>query len=344
MSIGILLTGISAVALALTVTTDKLMVGDFYENDPMNPWFISSLFGGVLGLVATWLAWLLLAKPGLQETMHQMFSNESVYLLIGMFVVGVLVSVNLRFYFGMFSKHAYTTVVAMAIAATPVLVFVLQNLITGAGWTFWTVSSVLITTSALIGFEVVGTHDSDSDSSGFNWYLVGFLLISTVYLVALEYILSFVEVVSGYDGVQSSLLTMPFFWAGFSIGIFAFLKKSVRKFLKKVFSRWHFLLVALLLEIIGASFYFFEFFGISELSVALVTLITGAHIVVVWLLDIYIRKKYLFAQKTGLLETKVLFFSLPTKNLGAYDITVRTLMVQGVFILMVICGIVIWPL
>jgi hypothetical protein len=319
------------------------MVGDFYEDNPKNAWFISSFFGTILGLVATGAAWLMVGEDGTVTKLHELLSTQDSLLALGMFFVGITVSLNLRVYFDMLSCHAYTTRVAIAIAATPIFVFTVQTILNGGTWESSAIFSVLLTTLALIGFEILTVSDEKKPDCQFNWQLIVFLVTSTIYLVALDWLFDLVEFKTDLNGIQSSLIMMPFYWIGFALGITAIRHTSVRGFIGKVFSKWQFLLIAITLEIIGASSYFFEFMGIAEISATLVSLIVGAHIVFVWGFDIYLRNRYKNATLHGHEKTSVFFFKIPTENLDVYDISLKSLSIQGVLIVLVIVGIVLWP-
>lgn len=340
-TIGIILTTISALFLALTVTTDKLMVADFYESDPRKAWFVSSFFGAILGLAATAVAWSLFASENLFLEYEKLIAAPFDGLVVGMLLTGVLVSLNLRFYFTLMN-NAYTTLVAVAIASTPVFVFAIERLLYG-GWTTAGVLSVLLTVAGFILFDYVTEKDGDEDNTGFNWPLIGFLVLSTAYLLLADWLFEVGDAALSISSTDTSLLLMPFYWIGFAIGTTDLRHPEVRSFLKTIVSRWHFLLIVVVLEIIGAGFYFFEFFGLAELEVSLVALIIGAHVVAVYLFDVYLRKKYQRAQGKGEATIKVLFFTLEIDNLEEYNIPSTILKWQFLAIALILTGLWLWP-
>lgn len=342
MSLGILLTTISAIALAITVTTDKLMVGDFYGDDPKNAWFVSSFLGTILGLVATAIAWHYFGDFGIFENFKLLFQDESLKLAFQVFIAGALVSLTLRSYFYSMSSYAFTTSVAIAIAATPIFVFSVQMLISEESWTSMHLISFIVTICALFGFEYVAEHD-DEGKHRTKWHLIAFVALSTVYLVFVDQIFGNIERSLSLDSLQAALTVMPLYWLGFSLGCLEFFKGSVRKFVTSIFEKWQFVAIVLFLEIIGASFYFFEFFGLSEIDVTLVALITGAHIVFVWLFDIYIRSRFLQAEENNDEVTRILLFRFPTESLGAYAISRKTILLQFIFVVAALYGLSLWP-
>jgi hypothetical protein len=329
--------------MALTITMDKLMVGDFYEDDPRNAWFISSFFGTIMGLSATAVAWIMVSEAQTANVFISLFGGTTCFYALGMIAIGTLVSLNLKVYFDMLSCHAYTTRVAIAIAATPVFVFAAQSLINGVQWGSAAIFSVLLTTFALAGFEAISVTEDKRPDCNFNWQLIAFIVTSTIYLVLLDWLFGVVENKTSLDGIQSSLVMMPFYWIGYAIGTISIFRKSVQVFLRKIFSRWRFLLVALALEVIGTSFYLFEFVGIAEIDATLVSLVVGAHIVFVWMFDIYLRGKYKTALAYHKEYTRIFFFKVETADLSAYDLSLKALALQGVFIILAIIGITMWP-
>ncbi len=343
MSIGEIVTIISAVALALTVTADKLMVGDFYQSNPRSAWFVSSVFGVVLGLFATIGAWKFHAKTDLINDLSLFIQGETIFLAAMMIGVGVMVSFTLLSYFLCMARDSISTSVAVAIAATPIFVFGIQLLLTGSGWGIGHLISFAVTIIGLIGFELMSEHDEEDEQFSINWPLAGVIFFGTMYLISVDYLFPIIETATGLDETQASLMAMPFYWIGFGFGIVSIRHQEVRDFLTKELNRWHLLLLVLVLEIIGASFYFFEFFGLSKISATLVALITGAHIVLVWIFDLYVRKCYQLAVETENTTTRILFFNLPTSKLDAYDIRNSTLSWQAMFIVLTLLGLWLWP-
>lgn len=342
-SIGILITSISAFLLGLTVITDKLMVGDFYQSDPHKAWFISSFLGTILGLIATGLAWLLFAEPGLLTTFVNFTQEYTFSLAFPMFIIGVLVSLNLLSYFECMSQNAISAKVAIAISASPILVFSAELLINGEGLHASHIISVIVTLAGLIGFELMSKHGQDRSNSKINWPLIKLLALSTTYLVSLDFLLPIIEGALNLDETQTSLVTMPFYWLGFALGILNIRKKDVRTFAKDIFTRWHFLSIIIALEIIGAGFYFFEFFGLSQINATHVALITGAHIAIVWIGDLIIRAKYERAVSSKSKFILIFFFKLPTANLSSYELSRSSLLWQGTFIVLTLYGLSLWP-
>jgi hypothetical protein len=138
-------------------------------------------------------------------------------------------------------------------------------------------------------------------------------------------------------------VAMPVYWIGFALGFIEIKRPEVRAFILEIFSKWHFIAIVVVLEIIGASFYFFEFFGLSRIDATLVALITGAHILFVWLFDLYIKSRYKNAVSLGSEHTKILLFTIPTENLEAYEISSRVIILQGICIVLTLFGLSLWP-
>jgi hypothetical protein len=338
MSLGVLVTSLSTLALALTVMADKLMIGDFYDDEPRSAWFVSSFIGATLGLIATIFAWQIYGDSSILHGVILMMEAPNDVFAVAMILIGALVSLNLRLYFELFSQHEYTTTIAMAIAAAPILVFTLENTFITGEWNLASLASAVITTTALVLFEAFGTSRKNSGTSRTNWTLAAFIIVNAATLVLIGFLFHALELYNGYSGVKASLLLMPFYWVGFGFGITAIRYKEVRQFVKNTFSRMKFVYVVLFLEILGASFYFFEFLGLSELNVTLVTLIVGSHVILVWFLDLYLSSKAK-EQKTG--KIKVVFAEIDIANI---EVLSRTqIVVQALCIIAVLIGISLWP-
>lgn len=55
--------------MALMIVTDRLMIGDCYRNSASQAWFVSSLAGGVFGLMFTASAWVAAVVFGQAESL-----------------------------------------------------------------------------------------------------------------------------------------------------------------------------------------------------------------------------------------------------------------------------------
>lgn len=341
MTLGIILTTISSLFLALTVVTDKLLLGDFYHSDPRKAWFVSSFIGAILGLFATAVAWALFAQADL--TQHLLtFASQELLLLGAMVFCGALVSLNLRTYFSCMSQDTMSASVAIVITATPVFVFLTQQLMYGEMLSFEHVSSLAVTMVGLIGFQLAASDKTATTPRSMNWPLIAFVFLSTAYLVLLDELFPRIEDALQLGSTQASLVAMPFYWIGFALGTTAMRHKEVRSFAKTIFTRRTFIMVILALEVIGAGFYLFEFLGLANITATLVALITGAHIVFVWIADLYIRRRYYHALTAGRTTVSILFFKMPVSNLTAYSTTTRMLVVQGCFVLITLFGLSLW--
>lgn len=343
MTTGILLTSVSAISMALTIIIDRLMVDDFYEDNPKNAWFISSFLGALFGLSATALAWLIIGEDESWNQLLVLFHTKSIFFALGMILVGAVVSLNLKIYFDMLSCHAYTTRVAIAIAATPVFVFACQSFIFGTEWVAAGIISVAITAVALVGFEALSEAEEKRPECNFNWHLIIFIATSVVYLVVLDWLFFSVETTMSLDGIQASLIMMPFYWVGYSVGTISYRDTVVKGFVKKILSRKRFLAIVFVMEIIGASTYFFEFMGISEIDATLVSLVIGVHIAFVWAFDLFISVKYKRSLREGSDRTRVLLFTLDNGNLTSYNISFKIFAFQGALIVLALFGVSLWP-
>lgn len=338
----LIFTIVSAVFLALTVIADKLMIGDFYEGSRDKAWFVTSLLGSLFGLCATFTAWIVFGSPSTDELFVALLWEESGQLAVGVLLGGVLVSLMLRSYFTCMSSSVMSIMVAVAIAITPIFVFATELTLIGNAWQPLHYMSVLLAVSGFIAFEIL-------ENQGTQWrlrlnpHLIAVVAFGTAYLVLIDYTLPKIESLFAVSETQAVIAALPYYWIGFAFGTLTILRNEVRSFVLRMWRRPHFIGLVIALELTGMFFYFFEVFGLSGLTATLVALITGAHIVLVWLSDLYIRKRYLKACESGADEVTVLFFRIPTADLEEYDKSARVLNLQAFAIIVVLVGISLWP-
>lgn len=338
----LIFTIVSAVFLALTVIADKLMVGDFYEGSRDKAWFVTSFLGSLFGLCATFIAWIVFGSPATDELFVALLSEQSHQLAGGMLLGGVLVSLMLRSYFTCMSSSVMSIMVAVAIAVTPIFVFATELTLIGHAWQPLHYVSVLLAVSGFLAFELL-------ENAGTQWrarlnpHLIAVVAFGTAYLVLVDSTLPKIQSQFAVGETEAAIAALPYYWVGFAFGTLTILRNEVRSFVLRMWRRPHFIVLVVALELTGMFFYFFEVFGLSGLTATLVALITGAHIVLVWLSDLYIRRRYVEACDSGADEVTVLFFRIPTADLEEYDKGARVLALQALSIIVVLAGISLWP-
>jgi hypothetical protein len=352
---GILLASIGAVFIALTVIFDQLTLEDFYNRSTKTAWFVSSVLGSVIGLTATFIGWVLFNDP--QIIIGHVFEliNGHEYLLILSALVGTIAALALLAYLYCFASGAVSTTVGIVIAATPIFVFVTQKILFSGNWLFFEVVSVILTVIGILIYEWLGEENLEAEpgeagetsacrSTFFNLPVIALILFSTLYLVLIDWVLSTIVITANVTAIEASFIALPFYWLGFGVGIVGLGFKEVRSSLSSgSLRRVHFIFLIFVIEIIGAGFYFFEQLAIAELDVTLATLIIGAHVVALWIMDIYIKNQYQYYKAKGESATKVFFFRIPTENLIAYDKSRRTLTLQLCAIGIILTGLALWP-
>jgi len=202
--------------------------------------------------------------------------------------------------------------------------------------------SVLLAVAGFLAFEML-ENDGEELSVRIDWHLLAVIGYGVVYLILVDHTLPMVESGLGVSSTQAALVTLPYYWIGFALGILTIFKREVQGFAMSIWRKPEFLALIIILEIVGMLFYFFELFGLSGLTATLVALITGAHIILVWLGDLYVLKRYKVALARGEEKTRVLFFQIPTTHLEEYNKTKRTLGYQALAIVVVLIGIALWP-
>lgn len=335
---------LSAVCLAWTVIFDKLVIaGDCYDNNKNAPWFMSSFMGMALGLISTAIAWGFHGNITSLATLSISLLNIGVpvyginipYAAL-MFLGGVAVTLTQRSYFRSFDDVA-AGMIAMIIAVTPVAIFALSVVLDGDRLGTTEIASLAITVAALIGYEAAAYKKGEFKNRYRNLAL--FLVFSTIYVVTVDRSLAGV---SEQVSVESALVALPYYWLGFGVGSLTIFMKEVRAFLASLLSqKKKFIKYILLMEVVGMSFYFFEVFGLEELSATLAALIVGAHVVVVWVFDIYLNRKHSDASSKKEGEVKILFAVLQTEDVEI--LSYKTIMIQGICIILALAGIALWP-
>lgn len=339
--IGLLMTIISAVFLALVVISDKLTLGEFYHDEPESAWFVSSVLGSLLGIGATAIAWMLVGENS-WSSMLLLAQGDLIALSWLMIASGLLVSLTLRSYFHCFSGSV-SSLVALALAATPVFVFAGEHFLYGTSMEVVKIAGLVIVVLGLSLFNLTDVEQEETGKTNLV-HLFGLIVFGSGYLLLVDFTLPLVEAALHVDETQASLAAMPWYWLGFAVGAVNIARPKVRSFLPKIHLHPKFIVLILSLETIAAGFYFFEFFGLASLDVTLVALITGAHVIIVWISDLIIRRKYHKAVREGRGTVHILFFSIKTKKLGEYDLPMRTVFVQAIAIMLVIAGLATWLL
>lgn len=338
---GYIVTILSSVLLGFTVAIDKLMMGDFYNGSTRTPWFVSSVFGAILGLIATFFGWIIFSNIDPSTLSLKLLPVKS-WLGLMMLAAGLMASLSIRSYFKCFGEQAVPTTVAIAITATPILVFSLELFLSDTDWSLLHIVSVTVTILGLAGLEYF-TENYEVPRWNILPQLLGVLVFGAVYVVLIDQTLPAIENLLSIGTTEAALIAMPYYWVGFSIGIVSIAAKEVREFLQSVWKQKEFIILILVLEILGMSFFFFEIFGLAELNATLVSLIVGGNVILVWVLDQIIRQYYRHACAVDKKEVEICFFKIKTTDLKAYNKTNQEIILQVIFIALVLTGIVIWP-
>ncbi len=334
-----LFTILSAIALAFIVCFDRLSVSKIYNGDEYSAWFVSSTLGAILGLLATAIAWYGFASDTL-ELFAWLFERGAIYACWFTFA-GILTSGTLYTYFRCFKEEVYSTTVGLAIAAMPIFVFVAEALIESNTWGHWHYLSVIVTITGLFLYDLATEDDFKTPKSAL-LPLAAYIFLGSAYMVILEVKFPALEKELNLNSLDASLLGMPFYWLGFATGSLTLVKRQVRVFVSNVFKRndnLNFITFIIVLEIFGAGMYFFEYLGITKLDATLVALVTGAHVVLVWIFELYLRKRFINKESA----IKLWFFELTTEELATYNMSNKTITVKWISVAFVLFGLYLWP-
>lgn len=290
----------SAICLALMLTTDPIMVGDCYKNKPNQAWFVTSVLGSLTGLMITCLVWYGAVCMGEVASISVLISTAKNFAFgrgIAMLVVGGLSGQLLLYYFRCFGNKASSATVAMWLATTPVFVHIIMFLITifvpidGVATTSVNpmfAIGVVMATMGIVWFEsITGSDDERASIAKENRKdLIMLLVLSVISVILLKQVLHPSE--GKPDELVEVLALMPFYWIGFGAGARVILKSEERKTFKLNWKRRvkYFILPIIFTEVFGMLVFFFEYLGLTELDPALVSVISGASVFMVYGINI----------------------------------------------------------
>ncbi len=341
---GLTMVILSAFFLALAEIFDTLMVnGDMYQGSSKTPWFVSSVIGAILGLIATALAWIIVGQTSELFDLFLLVSSESLitYIPFTIIIAGIFASLCMRCYFSCFASGTTSTLVGMAIATTPLFVFGASSIFDNSILAIQNFVSLFVAVAGLVYFEYVS---NDSHSKTRLLSLLGVILFGAAYVVILDLSLPFVEQTYSVDSLTASLVSLPFYWIGFGIAILISHDQEVREFRKNFLTKKKYFLTLVSLEVVGMSFYFFEVFGVAELDVTFLSIVIGAHVIVVWIFDLYMRnkvKKVIKAEKE--IFAVSYFTGLSIDDFSHYATPRKKVVMQFIAICLVLIGLIVWP-
>ncbi len=302
MDLALLSALVGSLCLAVMIVFDRLMMGDCYKNSPDHAWFISSSAGATFGLLATILTWLVYSNFT-ETTLSDIFTTAiNLFWPHGllMIVVGVINIQVMRHYFRLFipdrNEQVNETSVAMWLSAVPIFIFLTtyilsftifnNSFLSGISQVNLSIPfglSVLLAAVAMMSFEYnTGGREAFrteriSEIAKMVSCIVAYTLLSSALLRSEE------------SNIISTLALQPFYWIGFAAGVRVMFSHSRRSLFSSNWPRIKlFLLPIFIVEVIGTGVYYFEFLALSGADPTLVNLITGAHIIPVFLLSLYL--------------------------------------------------------
>lgn len=356
MSSGTVVACLSSFSLGMMIIFDRLMIADCYRNKPEQAWLVSASAGFLFGTLATGVTWLLYAAFSL-VTLTDLF-NSMIKLFypygIVMVVCGALCVQVTCHYFRLFvpqgGRKINETAVAMWLATAPIWIFLTLFIIHFFGLDYWFPRGledvnltrefavvVTLAVGALIWFETGDTKQSVPlmVSLKRNAEIFKMLFSIVIYTIILSSILRNSEVMT----TREVLALQPFFWIGFIAGVRVLLKKESRiDFCRNWCRMKKFLIPTIVAEIIGMTVYYFEFFALSKVDPTLVNLITGAHIILVFIFITALARVRRYMEKNNIHRLWCLGLRLTTTRLPEADITPRKLLWFLVVLLSLSCA------
>ncbi len=336
---------ISGICLALMVVTDRLMVGDCYQGNSNHAWFVSSLAGSIFGLILTFLVSVAMIVIGMITT-HEFFSTFiEMFWWRGflMILIGATSIQLLLHYFRCFVEEAHSASVAAWLAATPIFVYggmLLLTLIENTSLIRtiiepWWILGIALATFGLVTFERL-TMGKGNEIGKYRKDLVLMLICNVVYIIGLRQVLG--HSTEGRELIEAIAL-MPYYWIGFGAGIRTLFTQGASGSLKL---SWYariryFILPILFVEVIGMCVFWFEYLGITELDPTYVSVIIGANVFLVYVINIslgFLRKSLEKHEKDSIQFCKIKLgvSNLPEININPKHISmeVLTILLTGI--------------
>jgi len=340
---------LSGVCYSLMVVTDKLLIGDCYQKNSNQAWFVSSVAGSLFGLALTVVVILGFIIAGQFSWIEFMQVTQSLFIWKGflMILIGAAGIQILLHYFRCFAEEANSAAIASWFAATPIFIYLgmyalslivpLEEAIKPLTDTAWIVG-ILIATFGLIGFEMVSGYPNSGKSITYARELFLMLLFNVVYIIGLTHLLSSV---SNDNKLIEVLAFMPFYWIGFAAGSRIMFSAHERaEFSKNWKNRLHLFIVPILLvEIIGMLVFWFEYFGLTELDPAYVSIIIGANIYLVYILNHILSYLRVWMLKRNITTLRVWGIQFVTDTLPHQDYSKVRIFLEIFMILVTIIGI-----
>ncbi len=335
MSLAILSAVISSLSLSLMILFDRLMMGDCYKNRPDHAWLVSSVAGATFGLTATGITWVLYSTV-LEVTIRELL-DLSISLLwpsgLLMIIVGAINIQVMRHYFRLFipdkNQNVNETAVAMWLAAVPIFIFLAtialkqlplhDSILSGLAQSNLSVSfgvAIVLAVLTMIGFEYFTTGQE-----AFRLERVG-EIIKMIAAIVCYMLLSSTLLRDAESSVMITLALQPFYWIGFAAGSRLMLSKTNRGiFIESWPTIKIFLVPILIVEVIGMMVYYFEFFALSGADPTLVNLITGAHIIPVFILSLCLYRLRKRMELAGTKQQWLWGLSFTTEKLPSERLT-----------------------
>lgn len=333
MTFALIATILSSFFSALMVIYDRLMITDCYQNKPDQAWFVSSLLGTIIGLlftVITWIGVYVFADINLWSLLLEIWYPYGLWMLLA----GILSIQALRHYFRIFipekdDADINETAISMWVAATPIFVLLAVVLINYSGlnigiftnldqanisWLF--ILATILAMVGIIGFEKVSSDDENVFGRKIYFREIGYMLFHFVLYTLIIFSVT-QELGKNYENLTLvSLALLPLYWLGFAYGLKLFFKSDFRNSFRENFANIkYFASPILIAEITGALVYFFMFIGLGDLDPTLANLIFSAHIIIVFILNLALKRLYVSLLEKGIDTWRLFGFTMTLNSL-----------------------------
>ena len=302
--LGLFSAAMSAIALAIMISFDRIMIGDVYRNRPDIAWFVSSTLGALFGLIATMLVigaafTVDFVSPTLfMDSISDSFSGDGPLMLVS----GAINIQVMKYYFRLFipesGEQTNETSIALWLSSAPIFVFIailfIQNLnlesfdASGIGKANTSLIFGLLIFFCIASFALFEIYDVGVDERSQHRYRE----IALMLLCIVGYTLIISNTLRADNGsVERGLVLQIWYWIGFAAGARAYLNRSFRNEIRRSTRRLKkFAGAIVLIEVLGMLVYLFEYGALAVIDPTLTNLVIGGHVLLVFLISLLLSK------------------------------------------------------
>ena len=319
----------SSVSLGVMLIFDRVMVSDCYRGNSRQAWLVSSVLGAAFGLFATAAVWMVISRiPG--TSLGSLWLNFlDLFWPAGllMLVAGAITIQTMAHYFNLFTGSENDapneTLIAMWLSSSPIFIFIAflflssldLDVLQGSGIEKTRTSLFFALSIVLAVLCLAGVEYFDSPVSHRSTVRYSEIFKMLTCIVGYTIIISSILRADNVDPIHSASL-QPYYWIGYLAGARVLLNPKDRLDFRANWPRLRlFAGIILAVEVVGMLVYFFEYYALGSIDAALVNLVVGGHVLVVFLLALALSRTRRRFEAAGIRRKWVLGVRLVTNRL-----------------------------